>query len=213
MADAPEITLESITSTVETPDSLSEEQKTFLEEHKSELEPDVAEKYGIELDPIEPVINKKEDPATPPKEGDDGDDGEPDPDDVKVIEKVARKIMAPAVAQAEAMRIETELQAELGKHPEYKPYEKQIRTFVNHENRIGFIKNGLPVSSVVLEAIAPHLQKIGAQKERDAAAAAAASHGGGSSARPVAQPTKNWSNASKEEVAAKRAEVLGQTGV
>ena len=65
---------------------------------------------------------------------------------------------------------------------------------------------------MVLEAIAPFLQKIGAQKERDAAAAAAGSHSGGSSARPAGGQVKDWSTASKEEVAAQRAKVLGHAG-
>lgn len=212
MVDNEELTIESITSTVETADALSAEQKTFLEEHKDELEPDVAERYGIEVKPPEPVI-KKQDEGTAGDGGEgegEGDDGEPDPEDVKVIEKVAKKIMAPYEAKAQAQQIETDIQAELTTHPEYKPYEKQIRAFVTHENRIGFIKNGLPVSSVVLEAIAPYLQKIGAEKERLAAEHAKSSQGGGSSARPAGGgAAKDWGKASKEEVAAKRAEIMG----
>jgi hypothetical protein len=225
MADN-EITIESITSTIETAEDLSTEQKTFLEEHKADLEPDVAEKYGIVQDPIIPPVAGGEQKTEEEKKAEadaaaaaaaakagKNDDTEPDPEDVKVIEKVVAKIVGPIKAKAEAQQIETDLQSEFGKHPEYKPYEKQIRAFVTHPNRIGFIQNGLPVSSVVIEAIAPYLQKIGAQKERDAAAAAASSQGGGNSVRPAGGgQIKDWGKATAEEVAAKKAEVLGRAG-
>ena len=107
MADNEELSIESITSTVETAEDLSTEQKTFLEEHKADLEPDVAEKYGITQDPIVPALNAdgtqkteeqkkaEADAAATAAAAGNGEEEEVDPEDVKVIEKVVAKSLAP----------------------------------------------------------------------------------------------------------------------
>lgn len=63
-------------------------------------------------------------------------------------------------------RITNEVKSIIEAHPEYKPFAEKIQKWVTHPNRIDFIKRGFPVNSVVLEAIAPHLEKIGAEKAR-----------------------------------------------
>lgn len=145
-------------------------------------------------DPNEPVVNPemegdeskkttegaddefKDDGAEP--EGttttkkDDEDESEEDleeeisPTDEKFITKIVDKRLSPLANTLTSTRIETELQNIFANNPEYKTYEARIRRFVTHQNRIELIKQGLPVKTVVIEALEPYLQKIGAEKSR-----------------------------------------------
>ncbi len=81
--------------------------------------------------------------------------------------------------------VEHEIATIISKNPDYKPYEDRIRSFVNHPSRSGMIKNGLPIQTVALEAIAPYLERIGAEKARKADADAKATADVGTSRRPT----------------------------
>lgn len=144
--------------------------------------------------PADPPADPKDPAATPPEEDNEepekydttppakkteekppADDTELPEEDQKAIEKLVEKkygkYFASIEQQAEFQhkaRVESELSKILTDNPEYKPYEAKIRKFVTHENRAEFIKNGLPVKVVVNEAIAPYLQKIGAEKAKAA---------------------------------------------
>lgn len=87
-------------------------------------------------------------------------------------------------------RITNEVKSIIEEHPEYKPYAAKIQKWVTHPNRIDFIKKGFPVNSVVLEAIAPHLEKIGAEKARLADKKARESGGDGTSTKPKVATTQ-----------------------
>lgn len=118
---------------------------------------------------------------------DDADDDEDlSPEDKKKIDKYLAKKLDPVTSSVHSQRVETELSQILAANPEYKPYEAKIRRFVNHENRSGLIKQGLPVKTVVLEALAPHLQQIGVAKAKAADEKAARTRVDGSSSRPDA---------------------------
>lgn len=65
-------------------------------------------------------------------------------------------------------RINVELGQILSSNPEYKPYEQRIRRWVNHPNRRQFIESGLPLQSVVLEAVSPYLSQIAIDKAKQA---------------------------------------------
>lgn len=101
------------------------------------------------------------------------------------IEKSVRGAVETVSESVYKQQIEAEVSSVLAKNPEYKPYEDRIRTFVNHPNRAGLIKNGLPIETVALEAVAPFLQKIGAEKARAADAKAKQTEDVGGSKRPV----------------------------
>lgn len=128
--------------------------------------------------------------STTKKEGEgEGEDDEADLLDPKkaagFIGKKVNEALAPVQAQVFSQTVEHEIRAELDAHPEYKKYEARIRRFVNHPNRAELIKQGLPVSTVALEAVAPYLQKIGAEKAKKAnAEAATTNNGGATSQRP-----------------------------
>ena len=134
-----------------------------------------------------------------------------DPDDKAKIEGLVNKRLAPFQEKIIDATIESDLQNELAKHPEFKEYEGRIRSYVNHPSRKDFIKQGLPVSSVVYEAVAPYLMRAGAKAERVASKKAKDSqvnnNGGGNDKN---NSVKDWSKASSDDVAAKRAEIFGQ---
>lgn len=71
-------------------------------------------------------------------------------------------------------------------NPEAKQYKDMVEKFVNHKQRMKFIKNGLPVSAVIAEALAPHQQRLGALKVKAADAEANRTKDGGSN--PPAKP-------------------------
>ncbi len=123
-------------------------------------------------------------PAKEPEKKDPPADDNDDEDEEKRIAKMVDKRLSPFETQVHTQRVNTEVEQILQSNPEYKPYEAKIRRFVNHENRAGLIRQGLPVKTVVLEAIAPHLQQIGAAKAKAADEKAAKTRVDGSSARP-----------------------------
>jgi len=103
-------------------------------------------------------------------------------DSKKVKEAIDKSVQAgisKATGAIAVQRINNEVKDIIAAHPEYEPYKERITKWVNHPNRLKFIKNGFPVQSVVLEAIAPHLEKIGAEKMKAAIAKAKASEANG----------------------------------
>jgi len=207
MAD--EITIESITSTVETPEALSGEQKTFLTEHAAELEDDVATKYGITKPEkkIEPEVRPGEEPVVPPKK----DEEEIDPDDEARISKLVDKKVAPLQAQLVQRTNEAEADTflrspeTLKKYPDASKYREAMLKYMNHP-----AYSRIPASNVFRIVAGDDLVKLGAQREREAAIKVKGTQVNSSSAR-VPQGQKDWGNASREEFEAKRAEVLGRS--
>lgn len=141
----------------------------------------------VELEPEVRKVEKKGEPEyTIPEDMD-----MLDPKKAKeAIEKTVESRLSALKGDLEGQRINQEVKSIIEAHPEYKPFEAKIQKWVNHPNRINFIKNGFPVSSVVLEAIAPHLEKIGAEKARLADAKAKASGGDGTSPKPKTANTQ-----------------------
>jgi hypothetical protein len=109
----------------------------------------------------------KQEPPKKDPQGEPDDKGKPDEDVNKQIESFNKRFDQ-ATNHIYKQTVESEVRGIITDNPEYKPYEDRIRRFVFHENRFGMIKGGLPVQTVVLEAIAPYLQKIGAEKARSA---------------------------------------------
>ncbi len=125
-----------------------------------------------------------------------------DPKQAKeVIEKTIDSRLSEMRGSMEGQRINQEVKDILEQNPEYKPYADKINKWVNHPNRIQFIKNGFPVKSVVLEAIAPHLQQIGAEKARAADQKARESEGSGTTTAPqVASTTTDFKAMSNKDI-------------
>lgn len=89
-------------------------------------------------------------------------------------------------------------------NPEAEEYRSKVEKWVNHPNRMKFIKQGMPVSAVIAEALAPHQQKIGANKARLADQEANSTRDGGSSAAasdPNSIDYSSMTNAQIEQMA------------
>lgn len=213
-----EITIESIESTVESPDQLSEEQKTFLEEHKAELSDEQAAKFGVTKEPaeIKPEVRGGETPKPEvkpkPKDGEGADeDDEIDPETEKIVQKVVGRQLSPLQEQIkkqqealQAQQDKVEIDSYIAANPDFSKYRKAIETYAQHPA----YKN-IPISNIAAIVASKDLMKIGAQKEREAAEAAARSKSGGNNARPTGSGGKDWSTATPEEVQAKRNEIMG----
>lgn len=176
---------------------------------------EIVEDKGTEEEPEEIEIDLDEEPAGKPadekKSAKDEDEDEDDEDlpeeDKKMIDKhINKRISSFEEKQRQSeellhkQQVQSELSDILSKNPEYKPYEARIRKWVEHPNRAGFIKSGLPVASVVSEAIAPYMMKIGAERERIAREKADKSKDGGNQQKPKSPDAPDYSSMSNEEI-------------
>lgn len=173
-----------------------------------------------ETPPAAPVVPPTTPPSTPPdkiippleekeiepevRKVEKHDDGYKIPEDLdtlnpkavnEAINSAIEAKITPIRNDAQTQAIKSEVSAIIESHPEYKPFEEKIRKWVLHPNRIGFIRNGFPVNSVVMEAIAPHLEKIGAEKARLADKKARESGADGATIVPAGATTKTDYNA------------------
>lgn len=142
-------------------------------------------------------------PATPPA----GDANEVPEEDEVAIKKVVSKEMEGVTKQLNSVTdrlyrqsVETDLTKIMDQHPEYKPYEARIRRFVTHDNRFKLIKQGLPVNTVVIEAIAPYLQKIGAEKVKAADEKANKIKVNGQGQQPAAPGKPDYSKMTNQQI-------------
>ena len=216
--DPPEITLESVDAF--DADNLTEDQTKFLEENKADLTPEQQEKFGIKAeekdeepnpDEVEPETRtaKKEEKS---KEGEvetpdkDKDEDEIDPDDEKTIGKVVSKKLAPvteALKQLEELRDQNEVDAFIRQNPDYEKYRAVALKYMGHPS----YKN-IPAKNIMAIVAAGGLQKIGAQKEREAARKAKETQGNGGQVRTPAGGKTDWKNMTKEDFEAEKARVL-----
>lgn len=218
MTDEPELNLNDILGNEElkSADDLSEEQKTYLGEHKEELTTAEAQKFGITRDPLKPETRSSEstddDPEDKKKNKDDNpdaeDDAELDPEDKKTIDtrvdKKVREALDPVLKQNRETQNRLETDLFVSKQPEYAVYRDSI---IEHLNNLAYSK--IPVARIAAMIAAPDLMKMGARKEREATANADKTKNLGTSAR-VQGGKPDWANAPKDDFIAKRAEVLGQ---
>ena len=203
-----ELTIETVT-TVE-PADLSDDQKTFLEEHKADLTDEQATKYSITKEvkvekEIEPETRIKEEKIETKKEEKEEDE-EVAPEDEAAITKVVQKQLNPVQKRMEEQANIIETTNFIAAKPEFSKYRDTIIKHMNHPA----YKN-IPVDRIAKMVAGDDLIKIGAQKEREAQTKAAATKAGGSSVRTT--PTgKDWHTATKEEFEAQKASVLGRQG-
>ena len=84
------------------------------------------------------------------------------------------------------IRVDNTVNNYLHDHPEYAPFAEKIKTWVNHPNRFGLIKNGLPVENVIIEAIGvKNLMRLGAEMATKSKIEADATAGGGTPPAPT----------------------------
>ena len=198
MAD--ELTLETVTAIA--PEELTEEHTAFLKEHAEELtdEQKIVFKDVLEV--------KKEDI----KEEEELDEDEIDPEDKKTIGKVVdrelkavKKQLSEQQQTTKTIQDQSEVDSFIASRPEAKSYRTKMLTYMKAEHY-----NALPAHVIYNIVAGDDLEKIGAEKERVAREQAEATRTGGSSVRPTGSGGKDWSKATTEEIAAKKAEIYGQ---
>lgn len=211
--EAPELTLESVDSF--DAENLSDDQKTFLEENKSDLTPEQAEKFGIEVEKKDDAPNPDDvDPETrggkpkedKPKDGEgEGEDDDLDPDDEKKISKVVKTQVSEAMKEVQAIKDQNEVNSFIRQNPEYAKYEAVVLKYMGHE-----AYRNIPVKNIMAMVSSNDMMKIGAQKEREAAKKAKDTQGGGTQQRKPAGGKVDWKNATKEDFEAEKQRVLQQ---
>ena len=209
----PQLNLEEVVEVA--PESLSDGQKSFLEEHKEDLTDEQAETFGIEREPKPPedtepevrskVTTPKKDEEPTPSGGD-----EVDPDDEATIGRVVDRKLKPFTEQRERETQETqeiknqvEVDSFIRENPEYKGYREKMLIYARHPDY-----SNAAIRNLALIVSGEDSQKLGAQKEREAREEADKTKGAGSSARTPKGGEKDWSGATQEEMDAKKAEVL-----
>jgi len=214
--ETPELTIETVTATPV--EELTDDHKTFLQEHAEELSDEQKETFKSVLtkeekkeeiiDPdkieIEERNKAKEIKEDKPTE----DDPEVDPDDEKAISKVVdRKLKAvqEQLKEVQALRDEAEVTAFIQAKPEFSKYKGAMLKYLAHPT----YKN-IPVHNIAAIVASKELQQLGAQKEREAQKKVAETKDKGSTVRqPVGKV--DWHTASKEDYQAQRARVFGHS--
>jgi len=205
----PELNLEEIVETA--PEELSDGQKAFLEENKDNLTDEQAAKFGIEKEQEEEQVNLDEIvPETrteieKQKERIRKEEEEIDPDDEATISRVLEKKVGPLEKELRATKDQIEVDAFIRDNPEYAKYRGVALKYMANP-----AYSNIPAHNIMAIVASKDLQKLGAQKEREAAENAKKTRGGGSSFRKPGGGGIDWSKASAEEVAAKKAEILGR---
>lgn len=218
MAD--ELNLEEVVAIA--PEELTEEHTAFLKEHVEELTDEQKTTFKTVLEEKKEEKEEKEEEIKPeyrfaPKkkeeteEEETKEEDEVDPDDKKLIGKMVEKGLKPVKdlldQQNQTTKIiqdQTEVDSFINSRPEAKPYRAKMLTYMKAEHY-----NALPAHVIFKIVAGDDLEKIGAEKERQAREQAEATRTGGSSVRPTGTGGKDWSKASKEDIAAQKAKIFG----
>lgn len=215
----PELTIESITTgdTAIEPESLDDAQREFLTSKAEELDDETAEKYGIEkpVKIVVPEAKKPDDSSIPPakkdKEGDD-DVLEIDEDEVRIQKVVADQLkpfQQKTIEQANVIEVDEFIRSQEADIPKIAQYRGAILETMKKD---GFQR--LTAAQVFNIVAGNDLMRMGAARERNAAKKAKETitdSSGGS--RPKSESgKKDWSAATKEELHAEQARILGRQG-
>lgn len=180
-----------------TPDDSAGEE--LLDESQGEESPSDTEPEAPEDDGAEP--EKDSDLDSAPTDGE--EDFDPyDADKAKAfIGKEIAKRTENLENQLFQTKVNNQIDSIIRENPEYAPYEARIRRFANHPNRVSLIKQGLPVKTVALEAVAPYLQRMGAEKGKQADAEVEKKKtGGDSGSRPTTGGANKYAGMSNSEI-------------
>lgn len=210
----PEIQLEDVVGLP--PTDLSEDQTKFLKENADNLTDEQKETFKevliekeekIDPEKFEPEIRApKKEKKLDPKDQD--DDEEIDPDDEKTIGKVVKKALDPVnevLKEVQVLKDQTEIDGFIRENPEFNKYRGVALKYLAHPDY-----SNIPVKNIMAIVSANDMQKLGAQKERDAANKSKDTKGGnGNQTRPQGGDSKvDWKNLSKVDFEAEKARVL-----
>lgn len=158
----------------------NESQEEVIEEHEP-----ASFDYNLILDDEETVVENK-----------DGDDEDKKTPPVKKSNKAVDAINTMRVDAA----IDNGINTFFANNPEAKEYQATVEKFVKHAERMKFIKIGLPVETVIAEALAPYQQRIGALKAKAADEEASKTNDGGGSTHAKPSGNADYSKMSSKEV-------------
>ena len=204
MADEPiELNLDEV---VELPvEDLNDDHKAFLEEHKADLTPEQAEKFGIKVEKEE-----EEDPPidvnaiTPevrnqPKEKKEGEEDDEEDEVAKTVRTKVDETIRP-------IKDKQEVDDYVRDNPQFSKYAPVILKYMQNPAYAN-----IPVKNIAPMVAANDLMKLGAKMEREAQAKVNSTKDGGTQVRKPSGGAKvDWATASKDEFAAQKAKVLGQ---
>ena len=194
------------------------EEKTFLEEHKTELDDDTAKKFGIDNSPVipdptprggtPPADGGKGGDGNPPKDGDGEGDDDDDPETKKKISKMVDAQVAPIRQQLQEQKdiaeVDNFVRANADKYPIAGKYRDAMLRYMK-------VYTNVPAEGVFKIVAGDELIRIGAQLERKASEKANGTRVSSNSARPAGGAgKKDWGTASTDDFKAKKQEILGR---
>jgi len=211
----PELVLEEVVEVA--PDELSKEQTTYLRENADDLSDEQKETFKevieaeeeeevIDLEKVKIETRRKEQEKKKSKDGEEDEEEEVDPEDEVAIGKVVDKKTAELKKQILDQSNVVEVDALIRDNPELNKYRGVILKHMEHPSY-----SNIPARNIAAMVSSEDQQKIGAKKERDAAKKAKETQGGGSSARKTKGGEIDWANASPDQVAAKKQEILDRS--
>lgn len=139
-------------------------------------------------------------PAVPVEEEDNTD-----PEDRARIQKIVDKTVGGTVQQLQRQLAVDQF---FNGKPEFAKYKGAAEKYLNHPTYAG-----LPIQNIVAIVASKDMQKIGAQKEREAQRIVSETQNPGTTVRKPAGGTTDWHSASKDDFEAQKAKVLGRQGV
>lgn len=151
--------------------------------------------YGALLDD-----DLQDDQADDGQSGDDNSDDDADKSKKQKQSTVPNKALQKVSDHIFRQSVKSEVDSFFANNPEAAPLREKVERWVNHPNRMKFIKQGLPVSSVIHEALAPYQQQIGARKAKAADEEASATRNNTTNISPKAPDKTDWSKVPAAEV-------------
>jgi len=188
-------------------EDLDDDQKTFLQENVDDLSDEQKETFKDVLkveeapDDIEPETRTK-----PVEKPEDEEEEEVDPDDEAAIGKVVDKRLSQVTEDLRTTKDQMEVDAFIRERPEYSKYRTVALKYMKNS-----AYGNIPAKNIMAIVAGEDQQKIGAKKEREAAEKARGTQGGGTSVRKPKGGGVDWSAATPEEIATKKAEILEQS--
>jgi len=211
MAD--ELNLEEVVAIA--PEELTEEHTTFLKENVEELSDEQKTTFKDVLEAKEEEEEVKPEYRFAKKDEEkeeEQEDDEIDPEDKKTISKVVdkelkdvRKQLGEQQQATRNIQDQSEVDSFIASKPEAKTYRNKMLTYMKADHY-----NALPAHAIYKIVAGDDLEKLGAERERQAVEKANATQTDGSSVRPTGSGGKDWSKASSADIAAKKAEIYGQ---
>lgn len=176
--------------------------KGEVEEETDKTEESQADDSKDEFDEnlIDPEVKEYKPAEVKPSEEDDVDE-----EDKARIEKIIEKKYG---GDIDTIKKKVELDSFFGANPEFSKYRKAVEIYKAHPTY-----SGIPVHNLAAMVAAKDMQKIGAAKERQVQRDVAETRSPGGQTRKPDGESTNWLKMSKDEFEAKKAEVLGRSGV